>query len=230
MKITPLPDTDLACFALLPPDEKRQRLIAFKLGRPTHSWSRFRAVLPGLFNTRKSLFELPKCTWEEIEAAIVRTCRKNPDWLEANLQLAKLLYELNLSRELVAVERQFGVIPIGYGANLKFWTDFYTVQGDRPVISFFDPRRGKGLTKLARKFVFSAMVHNLAVADFADARFEIFQFPVDAEKRRSIRIWEMNDDDIIDLDTLNEKVQETYQIWIEVLMDREAAVRRSGTR
>jgi hypothetical protein len=230
MKIVRLPDTDLARIALLSTDEKRKKLVAFKLGVPLHSWKPFRCALGGIFNTRKSLFDLPHCTWSQIDSAIRNGCRKNPSWLDANLELAKLLYENNCKRNLVAVERQFGAVPVGFGASLKLWTDFYTIDNEVPVISFIDPRRGNGLTKQAMRFVFSMMMHNLAVSDFSDAKFEILRFPKNDDNSRSIEVYHMDRDDIIDLDTLNAMVHETYEIWIEVLEARAAESKRSNPK
>jgi hypothetical protein len=199
MKIRPLPDTDLARVALLQTEEKRMRLERFKLGRPTHSWLPLRQAEPAIFSAQKSLFDLPESTWDEIETGIRRLCKKNPDWLEPNLERAKLLFEFNKSRKIVAVERAFGAVPIGYGAKLKAWADFYCIENERPVFVFCDPRRGQKLTKLGRKFIFSAMKHNLATGDFAEASCQIFQFTDSVEPQ--VRIFDLIEDEIVDIET-----------------------------
>jgi hypothetical protein len=94
MKTTPLlPETDLARIALLPTDEKVIALRKFRSGRPRHSWAPFRGALKGIFNTRKALLDLPPCVLADVEAAITRACRANPDWLEPNLELGRLLFQ-----------------------------------------------------------------------------------------------------------------------------------------
>jgi hypothetical protein len=90
--------------------------------------------------------------------------------------LAKLLFDYNEQRVIKAVEWEFPIIPVGYGAKIKFWHDFYSIQHDVPVLSFLDPRLIDGLGVFGRTFVFSAMHHNVAVGDFAGARLEIVRF------------------------------------------------------
>jgi hypothetical protein len=68
----------------------------------------------------------------------------------------KLLSEYNEQRGIKAVEWEFPFIPVGYGAKIKFWHDFYSIQGGVPVLSFLDPRLTDGLGKFGRAFVFSA--------------------------------------------------------------------------
>jgi hypothetical protein len=71
------------------------------------------------------------------------------------------------------------------------------------------------------------MKHSLGIGDFWDAQFEIVQFPADSARKRTVRTFEMNERDLLDIDELNTKIQETYEIWIEILSDREKK-RRAG--
>jgi len=78
--------------------------------------------------------------------------------------------------------------------------------------------------------VFSAMYHHIARGDFDEARFKIAIFPVNADKKsRSVRIFDMSEAELVDLDTLNRAVQETYQIWFEILEERKKATRETPT-
>jgi hypothetical protein len=45
---------------------------------------------------------------------------------------------------------------------------------------------------------------------------------------RDIRFFEMKEDEIVDIDTLNSAIQETYQIWFEILEEREREARKSA--
>ena len=228
MKTTPLlPETDLARIALLPTDEKVIALRKFRSGRPRHSWAPFRGALKGIFNTRKALLDLPPCVLADVEAAITRACRANPDWLEPNLELGRLLFQHAATSGFDALEHGFTAVPIGFSATVKFWHAFFQVQDDRPVIPFVDPRRGNGLTRLAKRFVFSAMYHHIGTGDFADAMFRIYQFPVreQGSSERFIVIHDFVASEIVDLDELNAGIQETYELWFEVLHDREREAR-----
>ncbi|RTL55324.1 MAG: hypothetical protein EKK40_00850 [Bradyrhizobiaceae bacterium] len=225
-----LPETDLARTALLRKDERRIQLRRIRDFVPTFSWSPFRACLPGIFQASKSLFDLRDVTWDDIEAAIKMQCKKHPNWIEGNTELSKLLFEHVTTKKLKSKEWSFGSLPVGYGAVVKFWPDFYTVEQDRPTVIYTDPRRAHGLTKSARQFVFSAMHHHIARADFADAQFKIALFPIDKEnKTRDILLFEPNESDIVDVETLNSAIQETFQMWFEILEEREKETRKSAT-
>jgi hypothetical protein len=229
MKIShSLHETDLARTALLPRDEKVVQLRRIRDFVPRYSWSPFRACLPGIYQATKSLLDLPDVTWADVESAITIKCKKHPNWLDGNLQLAKILYEEVKKSKLRSKEWSFGPLPVGYGTTVKFWPEFYCVEHDRPTITYPDPRRGHGLTKLARGFVFSSMHHHIARGDFGDAKFKIATFPVLGDEGRGIRIFEMDPKDVLDIDTLNFAIQETFQLWFEILEEREREARRSA--
>lgn len=227
-KIILLHETDLARIALLTTDQKWIELRRLREFVPTHSWAPFREALPAICQARKSLLALPRATWAEIEAGIRRRCKKHPHWIAANLQLAKLVFDHATSAEILAVEWSFGGLALGFGAAVRFWPEFYIVENGVPLILSSDPRRGNGLTKLARKFAFSVMYHHIARGDFAEARFRIAMFPVNREnKSRSIKFFDATPEELLDYETLNSAVQETYQIWFEVLAEREEEARRA---
>jgi hypothetical protein len=177
-----LHETDLARTALLSRDEKRIQLRRIRDFVPTFSWSPFKQCLPSIFQAQKSLLDLRAVTWSDVETAIQIKCKKHPNWLEGNLQLARLMFDHVNKLDMKSREWSFGPLPIGHGAAVRFWPDFYCVEEDRPLIIYPDPRRGHGLTRLARKFVFSTMHHHIAArSDFDDALFKIAVFPINDE-------------------------------------------------
>lgn len=222
-----LPETDLARVALLPDDQKRIVLRGVRSFVPPHSLSPLRKVAAAAYAARPSLLELPRCTFAEIEAAILRLCGTNSHWVEPNLSLAKLLFDYNEQRDIKAVEWEFPVIPVGYGAKIKFWHDFYSIQDDVPVLSFIDPRLTDGLGIFGRTFVFSAMHHNVAIGDFAGARLEIVRFPFNKYTgKREVEIFTFDDRDVVEEAVLNAAIDRTYRIWHEILIERTAEARR----
>ena len=222
-----LPETDLARVALLPDDQKRIVLRGVRSFVPPHSLSPLRKVAAALYAARPSLFELPKCTFPEIEAAIRRYCGTNLHWVEPNLSLAKLLFDYNEQREFKAVEWEFPIIPVGHGAKIKFWHDFYSIQDDVPVLSFLDPRLTDGLGIFGRTFVFSAMHHNVAIGDFAGARLEIVRFPLNKyTSKREVEIFTFDERDVVGESALNDAIDRTYKIWNEILAERTERARR----
>lgn len=222
-----LPETDLARVALQPDDQKRIVLRGVRSFVPPHSLSPLRKVAGALYSARPSLLELPKCTWPEIDAAIKRYCGTNLHWIEPNVSLAKLLFEYNEQREIKAMEWEFPFIPVGHGAKIKFWHDFYSIQDGVPVLSFLDPRLTDGLGIFGRTFVFSAMHHNIAIGDFEGARLEIIRFPLDKYTgNREVEVFTFDSRDVIAEVALNQAIDDTYKVWREILAERKAEARR----
>ncbi len=222
-----LPETDLARVALLSDDQKRIVLRGVRSFVPPHSLSPLRKVAGALYAARASLLELPKCTLPEIESAIRRYCGTNLHWVEPNISLAKLLFEFNEQRGIKAVEWEFPTIPVGYGAKIKFWHDFYSIQDDAPVLSFLDPRLTDGLGIFGRAFVFSAMHHNVAIGDFEGARLEIVRFPLNKYTgKREVEVFKFDERDVVEEAVLNNAIDDTYKIWREILAERTERMRR----
>lgn len=221
-----LPETDLARVALRPDEEKRIVLRGVRSFVPPHSLAPMRKVAGALYAARPSLLDLPKCTWPEIDTAIRRYCGTNAHWIEPNISLARLLFEYNEERGIQAMEWEFPIIPLGYGAKMKFWHDFYSVQDGVPVLSFLDPRLTDGLGIFGRKFVFSAMRHNIAIGDFEGARLEIIRFPmIKHTGKREVEIFTFDESDVVEEAILNQAIDRTYKIWQEVLAGRTAEAR-----
>jgi hypothetical protein len=227
MKISrSLPETDLARAALLPDKQKRLLLRGVKAFVPPYSLTPLRKVVPAAYGTRASLFDLPNRTWVDVENAIKRYCRNNPEWIEPNTTVAKALFDFNERRDISAVEWEFREVPVGFGAKMKFWHDFYSIQDGTPVLSFVDPRLQDGLGSLGRTFVFSAMHHLVAVGDFEGARLEILRFPKNRYTgEREVEIFLFDKRDIVPEAVLNEAIDRTFKIWIEILGERTEALR-----
>jgi hypothetical protein len=224
-----LPETDLARVALLPDEQKQIVLRGVRSFVPPHSLSPLRKVAAALYAARPSLLELPKSTFPEIETAIRRYCGTNSHWVEPNLSLSKLLFDYNEQRGIKAIEWDFPTIPVGYGAKIKFWHNFYSIQDGLPVLSFLDPRLTDGLGIFGRLFVFSAMYHNIAVGDFEGAKLEIVRFPLNKYTgKREVEIFTFDKRDIVDEAALNEAIDHTYKIWKVILAERSAAARRQS--
>jgi hypothetical protein len=222
-----LPETDLARVALLPDDQKWIVLRGVRSFVPPHSLSPLRKVAGALYKARASLLDLPKRSWPEIEAAIRRYCGTNLHWIEPNVSLAKLLFDYNEQRGIKAVEWEFPFIPVGYGAKIKFWHNFYSIQDGVPVLSFLDPRLTDGLAILGRIFVFSAMHHNIAIGDFEGARLEIVRFPLNKyTRKREVEIFTFDPRDVVEETVLNQAIDRTFKMWQEILAERTAETRR----
>lgn len=224
-----LPETDLARTALLPDDQKRIVLRALKSFVPPHSFGPVRKVASALYQARASLIDLPTREWNDVDLAVRKYCRLNPHWLEPNLDVAKILFDFNQQRGFKAVEWDFPFIPVGFGAKIKFWHDFYSVQGDRPVLAFIDPRLTDGLSPLGRTFIFSAMYHTVALGDFEGARLEILRLPKNKYTgQRNVDVFTFDEYDVVEEETLNEAIDRTYKIWHEILAERSKEIRQQS--
>jgi hypothetical protein len=73
------------------------------------------------------------------------------------------------------------------------------------------------------------MHHHIAHGDFDGTRFKIAIFPINEEAEgRDIRFFDMKEGEIVDVEALNFAIQETYQIWFEILEEREREARKSA--
>jgi hypothetical protein len=226
-----LPETDLARAALLPDDQKWIILRGVKSFNPPYSLTPLRKVVAATYDARASLLELPSRTWPDIEAAIKSQCRNNPGWLEPNLAVAKALFDFNKERNVSAIEWEFRDVSIGYGAKMKFWHDFYSIQGGVPVLSFVDPRLHDGLGIWGRRFIFSMMHHSVAVGDFEHARLEILRCPKSKYTReREVEVFTFDKRDAVEEAMLNQAIDQTFKIWREILAERTEEARRHADR
>ncbi len=222
-----LPETDLARTALLPDDQKWIVLSNVKSFVPPHSFTPLRKVVPAAYDARASLLDLPGRTWDDIENAVKSYCRKRPDWIDPNLAVAKALFDFNQKRKVSAVEWEFREISVGFGAKMKFWHDFYSIQDGVPVLSFVDPRSQDGLGILGRTFVFSAMHHLVAIGDFEGARLEILRFPKNRfTGERDVQVFTFDARDAVSEAVLNDAIDRTFKIWREILDERTDEARR----
>jgi hypothetical protein len=121
--------------------------------------------------------------------------------------------------------------PIGLSEKVVYWSQVVVAIDGRPVVPFFDPRRTKKLTSEARRFVFSVMHERIRVdPDFANVRLAIIQFHNSDEGARAAIPYFDDDLELLGFEALDSMVRETYEIWHEVLMDREDENRgKTGT-
>jgi hypothetical protein len=83
------------------------------------------------------------------------------------------------------------------------------------------------MTPLGRRFAFSAMYHNLTLADFSEATFEILRFPkFNGADERHVQVHQFDQSEVVSEDEINTAIDRTYKIWIEVLAEREEEARR----
>lgn len=229
MKTRPLPDTDLARIAPLPTNQKRNALDALRLGHPPYRYTPVRGSFSDILNLAAGMFDPGRVPFEKIAAEIRRKSRNDQEE-EANLRVAKGLYDFVTAHDLRGRRHDFYPLAIGVGASVVYWHSAILLVDGHPLIPFFDPRRSKLLTSLGRQFAFSMMHQRIREGspDFKDVRFGIFQFEKTDEGPRPPQLHTDVGVALFSLDQLEQMVAETYEIWREVCEGREAEMRRRG--
>jgi|SRR6185312_2217970 len=222
MKIRRLSEIDLARIAPLEADEKRHRLRLLKSGGPPHTYNPLRRSLGDILNLQPEMFGGGDYTpWANIESAI-RKVAKSDSEEKFNLAVAKSLYNYGVGNEIRSYAKPITPWPVGYGQSVAYWWNLYTVLADQSCFVFADPRLSNPLTKLGRRFTFSMMHQRIRVPDpdFFESRLLITQFTKGLNGARDIRLFDAAEIELYTVDQLNEMIDETYKIWLEVLRER----------
>lgn len=230
----PLPDIDLARIAPQRDDQKRRSLEQMRGGRPPFSYKPVRACFDDIFNIQPGLdFGTAEPTpWHSIEAALRRQAKSDVEF-EHNKRVAKGLHTFTTSGRVIGRKHEFFPLAMGVGRKVCLWLPMVVAIEDRPHAIFIEPRRTRGLSAEGRRFAFSMMHERIRAADedFADIGLAIVRFGDPEEDRRDVRLYTDAGIDLHPLDELESMVARTYDIWREVLEERErdARDRPSGT-
>lgn len=234
MKIRPLPDLDLARIALMPTDQKWHELRQMKQGYPPYSYQPTRRSLLEILNVEAGpLGIVARAPWAQIAEEVAKRCRTDVEKI-ANLAVADALYSFADNHSIFGRRHEFFPLAIGLSGKVSYWVPAVVSVEGRPMIPFIDPRKTKKLTREGRRFAFSVMHERIRVADpdLADAELGIFQFDVhksDEEIIRTPKLHTASGVELLDFDTIDAMVRETYEIWHAILIEREVDARRKGT-
>lgn len=230
MKIRRLPEIDLARIAPLASERKRAELERFKLGRPTITYKPVRARFADIFNVKPDLFAATDPTAWPVLERLIRAKATSEEERDANLLVAKGLYEFASANALRSRSHNFFSLSLSVGEKVEYWLPMVTALDGAPLVVFIDPRRGKRLTAEARRFVFSMMHEHIRLAnpDFAEARLGILQFGDVVKDQRPAKLWTDVGITLYGFDELDLMVRETYDIWREVNELRESETRRKS--
>lgn len=224
----PLPEIDLARIAPLSRDEKRRALQQVQLGHPPYSYAPVRATISDVLNVQSDLIgPMPATPWDKIQKTIQKRSRTDAEE-QANLRVAEGLFNFVQAREIVGRRLDIFPLQLGIGTKVVFWQPIVLTLNDRAIIPFLDPRRAKGLTANGRRFVFSVMHERIRAADpdYADVTLAVVQFTRTEEGSRTPVIFTDETIKLFTFDELDQMVQETYELWTEILEERTAETRR----
>ncbi|WP_237267492.1 type VI toxin-antitoxin system SocB family DNA replication inhibitor toxin [Sulfitobacter alexandrii] len=228
----PLPDIDLARIAPQRDDQQRRSLEQMKGGRPPFSYKPIRSCFDDIFNIQPSLDfgEAKPTPWHCIERALLKHANSEVEF-EHNMRVAKGLYDFATSGSVVGRRHEFFPLAMGVGRKVSFWLPMIVAIEDRPHAIFIEPRRSRGLSAEGRRFAFSMMHERIRAADedFAHVGLAILRFGDPDAGRRAVRLYTDEGVDLYSLDQLEMMVSRTYQIWREVLEEREREAREQHT-
>lgn len=229
---------DLARIAPMPREQKRRELEKMKSGRPPHSYDPFRREILDILNvTPGPLAAGPRTPWSVVSAEI---CKRSKTAAEAvaNLGVAEALYRYGVEHDVSGRGQEFFPLAIGVSEKISYWSPAVVGLMKAATVLFIDPRRFKKLSSDARRFVFSAMHERVRAADpdYAKVTLGIIQFGslkvlVDGVENeyRTPKLFTDAGVILYSFDQLDEMVRETYELWREILEERDADARRRGT-
>lgn len=232
MTTRPLPDIDLARIAPQPYDMKRKSLEQMRGGRPPFSYKPVRSCFDDIFNIQPDLdFGSAEAThWSLVEEELTKRCRSEIELIH-NKRVARGLHDFATSGRVMGRKHDFFPLAMGVGRKVTFWLPMVLAIDDQPHAIFVEPRRSRGLTAEGRRFAFSMMHERIRAADedFADVCLAIVRFADPDGDRRDAQLFTDEGVDLYSLDELELMVASTYDMWSEVLEERDAETRRRGT-
>ncbi|MBN9022456.1 MAG: hypothetical protein J0H08_10280 [Rhizobiales bacterium] len=232
MTTRPLPDIDLARIAPQRDDMKRKSLEQMKGGFSTFSYKPVRSCFSDILNVQPTLDlgEAEPTPWAVIEAELRKRSRSNEEFAY-NRRVALGLYDFATSGGVIGRRHEFFPLSMGMGQKVTFWLPMIVAIDEQATAVFIEPRRTRGLTAEGRRFAFSMMHERIRAADedFAEIRLVIAQFGDVSEDRRAVRLHTDVGVDLYSREELEHMVVSTYEMWREVLEERERKARGRAT-
>jgi hypothetical protein len=228
-----LPDIDLARIAPQRDDMKRKSLEQMKVGYSTFSYKPVRCCFSDIFNIQPELdFGLAEPTpWAVIETELRKRSRSDEEFTY-NRRVALGLHDFAGSGRVFGRRHdEFFPLSMGMGQKVTFWLPMILAIDEQASALFIDPRGTRGLTVEGRRFAFSMMHERIRAADedFAEVRLTIAQFGDLSEDRRAVRLHTEEGVELYPREELEQMVAWTYEMWREVLEERERKERGRAT-
>lgn len=228
MTIRPLPDIDLARIAPQQNDVKRKSLEQMKGGYSPFSYKPVRSCFDDIFNIQPDLdFGSAAATsWAVIETELQKRCKSKVEF-EHNKRVGLGLHDFASARCIMGRKHDFFPLAMGVGRKVTLWLPMILAIDTQPTAIFIEPRRTRGLTAVGRRFAFSMMHERIRAADedFSEVRLAIVRFADPDRDRRAARMFTDEGVELYSLDELECMVASTYDMWREVLSEREYETR-----
>jgi hypothetical protein len=232
MKLRPLPAIDLANIAPKPRELKYSSLMPFSGGGGSWSYDPARAQTFNVFNPEDPMgLGTKPPTLAQIIANVKRDCHQEEQRIGC-VQVTKMLWAWVRENITQAVEVRLPSTNIGPLGTVRYWSNLVAMHNGRPTIFCFDHRRQNGLSRLGRRFIWSMMNERVrkVYPDLADVQMAIVRFPQPTGADRKIRVDLHSDELLFTADELEAMLQETADIFGQVLADKAAEARISKRR
>ncbi|MBN9136371.1 type VI toxin-antitoxin system SocB family DNA replication inhibitor toxin [Phyllobacterium sp.] len=227
-----LPDIDLARIAPQRDDMKRKSLEQMKGGFSSFSYKPVRSCYSDIFNIQPDLDlgAADPAPWTVIEAELRKRSRSDEEFTH-NRRVALGLRDLASSGRIFGRRQEFFPLSMGMGQKVTFWLPMIVAIDEQASALFVEPRRTRGLTAEGRRFAFSMMHERIRAADedFAGVRLTIVQLGDPSNDRRAVRLHTDEGVELYSREELERMVASTYEMWREVLEDRERKERGRAT-
>lgn len=201
-------------------------------GRPPFSYKPLRSCFDDIFNIQPDLDfgSAPATSWAVIDAELAKRCRTEVELIH-NQRVARGLHDFATSGRVIGRKHEFFPLAMGAGRKVTFWQSMVIAIDDEPHAIFIEPRRSLGLGAEGRRFAFSMMHERIRAADedFAEVGLAIVRFDEPNEDRRAARLFTDKGVKLYSLDELESMVASTYDMWRDVLEEREREARRRPT-
>jgi hypothetical protein len=228
-KTRPLPITDFARYATLPPPEMERQMRLHSDFIPDVSLEAFRNALFDICNVQPAMFEFKPSAWPDVEARIRELSKKKPESEMLCRKVAKALWTHCSENQIYSIQHDVSPVPLGMGMFAKFWHDFYMVADKTVVFPFFDARLQSNLGIDGRRFAASFQREFLATGRFADARLAVFSFPRKGQAR-SIKLHEFQPDELFSKAQLDAMIQRAVEMWAKISEEREPVAAKADPR
>lgn len=231
MKKRPIPDTDLARITTLPVNRQRIELEHLGQSWAPYSYGAVRGKSGDIFNISTSMLgPTTRPAWAVVAREIERRCKRGEAEVAANLAVGKALHAFAELHAIRGRSEDFFPMTVGVFAKLQYWSPAVVAIDGKPTVVYVDPRKSSALEARSRRLVFSVMHQRIRLADpdFAEVALGIIQVPKWKEHSRQAELYTDTGVDLYDFDTLDQMVRTTYEIWWEVLAEREEKKRRDN--
>lgn len=153
-------------------------------------------------------------------AHIARSCRHGQRDVEANLAVAEAVWDWASENSAKSISHSFPVHRCSLATN-RFFEDGIVVVGDKGLALLLDPRTSSSaLDAFGRSFAFSAMYWAIAgIADYVDIDLAIMRI-TDGRTERRAKLVEFNGHPTFSKSEVEDRIERTQQIWLDVQLER----------